>query len=218
MIRDKRMQELVAKSKEPITPFIDNVQLLYKLYGTSTIVVIGGSGDYFDVADLVIKMDEYEPYDVTKKAKEIASTYPTGRIVEADERLNTIKHRIPLPESFDPSRGKKEVKISVKNIHTIIYGTHHIDLSYVEQLVDESQTRFIAQAIYVLTQKYMDRKNTIKEVIEALLSDISKYSFDILHPGGARQVPGNYALARKYEIAAAVNRLRSLRMIQVEKR
>ena len=65
MIRDSRMQKLVAKDKEPITPFIDRVSLLYDEYKVSTILVVGGSGDYFDVADLVIMMDEYVPIDVS---------------------------------------------------------------------------------------------------------------------------------------------------------
>ncbi|UCC91601.1 MAG: ABC-ATPase domain-containing protein, partial [Candidatus Aenigmatarchaeota archaeon] len=54
MIRDHRMQELVSKDKEPITPFIDKARQLHKDFGVSTILVIGGSGDYFDVADHVI--------------------------------------------------------------------------------------------------------------------------------------------------------------------
>lgn len=69
MIRDHRMQELVSKQKEPITPFVDKVKLLYRDRGTSTILVIGGSGDYFDVADLVICMVEYCPQDVTAESK-----------------------------------------------------------------------------------------------------------------------------------------------------
>ncbi|MEO1070616.1 MAG: ABC-ATPase domain-containing protein, partial [Cyanobacteria bacterium J06638_6] len=54
MIRDRRMQALIAKDKEPITPFIDQIRQLYDDYGVSTILVMGGSGDYFDVADTVI--------------------------------------------------------------------------------------------------------------------------------------------------------------------
>lgn len=41
--------------------------------GVSTILVIGGSGDYFDVADTVICMDCFKPKDVTTEAKRIAN-------------------------------------------------------------------------------------------------------------------------------------------------
>lgn len=71
MIRDGRMQRLVAKEREPITLFIDRVRQLSEEQAVSTILVLGGSGDYFDVADTVIMMDEYVPYDVTGKAHQI---------------------------------------------------------------------------------------------------------------------------------------------------
>ena len=60
MIRDRRMQMLVAKDKEPITPFVDKVRQLYDDLGISTVLVMGGSGDYFKVADNVIRMRESE--------------------------------------------------------------------------------------------------------------------------------------------------------------
>ena len=59
MIRDYVMQKLVSKEKEPITPFIEIVKSLYDKLGISTILVVGRSGDYFDIADKVIQMDSY---------------------------------------------------------------------------------------------------------------------------------------------------------------
>ena len=59
MIRDGRMQQLIAPEKEPITPFSNKVKSLYEDYSVSTILIVGGSGDYFDVADQVLMMDEY---------------------------------------------------------------------------------------------------------------------------------------------------------------
>lgn len=62
-------KKLVAREKEPITPFIDKVKCLYTDYDVSTVIVVGGAGDYFDVADHIILMDEYRPYAVTDRAK-----------------------------------------------------------------------------------------------------------------------------------------------------
>ncbi len=50
MIRDGRMQRLIAPEKEPITPFSNKVKALYDDHNVSTILIVGGSGDYFDVA------------------------------------------------------------------------------------------------------------------------------------------------------------------------
>jgi len=115
----------------------------------------------------------------------------------------------PLAGSFDPSRGRREVKISPKGLHSILFGTHSIDLSYIEQLVDSSQTRAIGEAIFHAKQKYMDGKRTLSEILALLQQDIAKSGLDIL---GYRPV-GDHALPRKYELAAAINRLRTLEML-----
>ena len=52
----------------------NKVKSLYEDYSVSTILIVGGSGDYFDVADQVLMMDEYHLKDVTEEAKEIANT------------------------------------------------------------------------------------------------------------------------------------------------
>lgn len=209
MIRDHRMQELVSKDKEPITPFIDKVRQLYRDLGISTILVMGGSGEYFDVADLVICMVEYRPYDLTEQAKAIARKHRAERKPEGGETFGKVTERIPLIRSFDPSRGKKRVKITPKGLHSIAFGTHNIDLGAVEQLVDIGQTRAIGAAIYY-AMKYMDGKRTLREIVEAVLKDVREKGLDVLSP---RPV-GDYAEFRGLELAAAINRLRTLSVRQ----
>jgi len=205
MIRDHRMQELVSKDKEPITPFIDKVRQLYRDHGVSTILVIGGSGDYFDVADCVICMVEYKPYDLTEQARAIAEKYRAERRPEGGEHFGAITQRVPLARSFDPSRGRREVKISTKGLQSIVFGTHTIDLGAVEQLVDASQTRAIGDAIYYAT-KYMDGKKRLRQIVDAVVEDMMDKGLDVLGP---RPV-GDYAAFRALELGAAINRLRTL--------
>jgi len=57
MIRDSKMVQLVAAKKEPITPFVRLVRPLFDEIGVSSILVIGGSGEFFHVADNVLVMD-----------------------------------------------------------------------------------------------------------------------------------------------------------------
>jgi predicted ABC-class ATPase len=140
MIRDARMQSLVSKDQEPITPFIDRVKELYEKLGISTILVMGGSGDYFDYADTVIKMLEYIPHDVTVEAKSIAGTQKTNRTSETPSPITGITSRIPQAQSFDPSRGRRDVKIDAKARDLIFFGREPIDLRFVEQLVDRRWT------------------------------------------------------------------------------
>jgi predicted ABC-class ATPase len=208
MIRDARMQELVAKGKEPITPFVDKVRQLYHEVDVSTVLVIGGSGDYFDVADTVIMMDEYKPFEVTKQAKAIAQKVPSQRKVEADEGFGAISQRIIVAESFNANRGNKE-KVDAKGLHKIIFGRHDIDLSFVEQLVDPSQTRAIAMMLKYLGKHDVDGRASIGQLIDHLYQKIHIHGLDVISPY-AGQHPGDLALPRKLEVAAAVNRLLKL--------
>ncbi len=209
MIRDHRMQQLVAKEKEPITPFIDKVRFLAEELGVSTIVVIGGSGDYFDVADCVIKMEDYLPYDVTPEASAIAEKYKAERKKEGGESFGVVNmNRIPLRESINPSRGRREVKVGAKGMHTISFGRQTIDLGAVEQIISTSQTRSIADIIVYARSRYMDDRQSLQKVIGLVMKDIETKGLDIISPYPV----GNYALPRPFEVAAAINRLRGLRI------
>lgn len=212
MIRDVRMQHLVNKEKEPITPFIDKVELLYRDQGVSSILVVGGSGDYFDVATRVIMMDEYRPYDVTHLAQQIAKEIKTGRLKEGGDKFTLTSARVPIPESFNAVKGRK-VKIEARGLKTIQFGGTNIDLQCVEQLVDISQTRAIGSFIYYVSRKYCNGRRTLTELINLGLADVQKYGLDVLAPFPG-QHPGELALPRAYEIAAAINRLRILQIVK----
>ncbi len=206
MIRDRRMQALIAKDREPITPFIDKVRQLYTDYGVSTILVMGGSGDYFDVADTIIAMENFEPIELTAKAKEIASQYETGRTSEGGEQFGTIRPRIPISESLDPRRGRREVQVKVRDVDEVMFGSEEIDLSAVEQLVSKDQLRAIAAAMVYAKRRYIDGRQTLPEILDRVMDDIAKKGLDIITPFPQ----GDLALFRRFELAAAINRVRTL--------
>jgi len=209
MIRDRRMQELIAKHKEPITPFIDKVKLLYADCGVSTILVMGGSGDYFDVADTVIAMENFQADNVTEKAKEIAINYSISRAAEGGENFGEITQRVPIPASLDPSLGRRDVRVKVRDVDELAFGTEEIDLGAIEQIVDSGQLRAIAAAMVYAKQQYMDGKRTLSEIIDLVMADIDAQGMDILSPFPE----GDLAMFRRFELAAVINRLRSLSVV-----
>jgi len=212
MIRDHRMQELIAKEKEPITPFVDKVRQLYEERGISSIIVAGGSGDYFDVADTVIAMEGYVPRDVTAEAKAIAERTKLERNKEGGDRFGVVVDRIPRRESIDPSRGRRDVSVKVRGVSTIQFGEETVDLSAVSQLVDSSQTRALAEAILYARSRYMDGKRSLAEIVRAVEEDVARDGLAVL---SGRPV-GDHAAFRPLELAAALNRLRSLSVDQKE--
>uniref|UniRef100_K3WBG0 Uncharacterized protein n=1 Tax=Globisporangium ultimum (strain ATCC 200006 / CBS 805.95 / DAOM BR144) TaxID=431595 RepID=K3WBG0_GLOUD len=203
MIRDWKMQQLVAKEKEPITPFISKVRALYNQNGVSSVLVIGGAGDYFSVADHVIMMDSYEPRDVTKEAKQIAKQH--GEIRQDDD-FGGFTARIPLPRGFEVNG-----KVVARGLGRIQYGEVDLDLAAVEQLVEPSQVRAIADAI-LKARSYMDGKRTLTEVLNVLEEEMARTnSLDLI---GTHKKSGFYTRPRRFELAAAINRLRTATITQ----
>jgi predicted ABC-class ATPase len=208
MIRDRRMQQLIAKDKEPITPFIDKVRQLYTDYAVSTILVMGGSGDYFDVADTVIAMENFQPHDVTEKAKAIALANQTERTPEGSKQFGEITPRIPLAESIDPSRGHREVKLKVRDVDEVVFGTEEVDLGAVEQIVERGQLRAIAEAIVYAKRQYINERYTLPEILNHVMADIESQGLDLL----TYMPEGDLVLFRRFELAAVLNRLRTLKV------
>ncbi|MDK2821900.1 MAG: hypothetical protein PWP31_1865 [Clostridia bacterium] len=210
MIRDARMQELVGKEKEPITPFIDKVRQLYKEYKVSTVLVLGGSGDYFEVADKVIMMDEYRPVDMTEKARAIAKRIDLIRVNEGGQAFGEITPRIIKPQSFKVFSDRKE-KVDTRGLNKILYGATEIDLSYVEQLVDSSQTRAIALMMRYISNHLADGSLSLSSIIDRLYKKILEEGLEVISPYFGKH-PGDLAFPRKFELAAAINRLRTLQV------
>jgi len=202
MIRDERMQALVAKDKEPITPLLHRVRELNEHHGVSAVIVMGGSGDYFDVADTVIMMDSYEPFDVTQQARALAR--PTHPELSSNSSFGIKTRRSPQQNVLSPARGNRDVKIDTREVGLLLYGTHRIDISLVEQLIDIGQTRAIGLMIHYFAQHYADDCENLTDGLKQVLKDAQEHGLDQFSPYKV----GNLALPRLHELAAAINRIR----------
>lgn len=209
MIRDKRMQELVAKAKEPITPFIEKIKQIKDQLSISTILVMGGSGDYFDVADQVIMMDQFVPVNVTDKAKTIAQKYPANPSEKQSTIFGDIPSRIFLPNSIQPYQGKK-YKVQAKGLSMIVTGKTSIQLDYLEQLVDSSQTNMIAAIIRHLDQKkILNKVSSLADILDEIEEQLETQGLASF-TNFVNQHPGDLARPRRFEIAATLNRMRTV--------
>jgi predicted ABC-class ATPase len=209
MVRDRRMQELIAKTQEPITPFIDRVRQLYIQHGVSSVLVIGGVGDYLDVADTVLQMDAFRPRDVTAQARAIASAWPDSarRHHEGDTHWEPPQPRPVLRASLSAQRGRRET-VRARGVHGIQYGGEEIDMSPLEQIVDASQTRYIADCLQYAYHQLADNRLTILELVERIESVVQTHGLEAVQP----HLYGDRAWARPLEVAAALNRLRTLQV------
>ncbi len=208
MIRDGRMQKLIAPDKEPITPFSSKVKPLYDDYNVSTILIVGGSGDYFDVADHVLMMDEYHLKDVTSEAKAIADEDGYQRDAESNAQFGDIPARVPLGASF--SKKGKDDRLKAKGLHTIMYGKEAINISGLEQLIDDSQTNALTVMIDYFRRHLIDEHTNLIDATNRMYALIEKEGLEaVSHFEGH---PGNLALPRKQEFIGTLNRYRGLKI------
>ena len=223
MVRDARMQQLVAREHEPITPFVDRIRELHDRLDVSSVLVMGGCGDYFGVADTVVMMRDYEALDVTREAHQIAEEASSGRAQEARTALEAPAARSPLADHFVASRGRRDENVSARGRELILYGEESLDLRYLAQLADASQTRAIARAMRLASLHLMggermglrDSAPSLSQVLDALdaiLDEEGLEALDRAEPGTpSERHPGNLARPRRQEIGAAINRMRSLK-------
>ena len=204
MIRDDIMQQLVVKEKEPITPFIDVAKSLYKRLGISTILVAGSCGDFFDIADLVIQMDSYEPYEVTAKAKELSR----GKISLRDDLDIHIDFERVLSKG-SISEGPKGIKIKTLGKDGLSINRENIDLKSVEQIVDSEQINTIGMTIKFIEDKYSGKDLTVEKIVDEIEKNLTKNLIGIDNTKGGN---GSLAMPRKQEILCAINRLRTLKI------
>ncbi|MGJ9406439.1 ABC-ATPase domain-containing protein [Nesterenkonia aurantiaca] len=207
MIRDDRMRRLVPADREPITPFVDRVRPLFTERGVSTVLVAGGSGAFFEVADQVIALQDYRLREVTAEAHRIAADHQTQtRPAGLEPGVFTADPaRVPRRASLHP--GKKTKPARSRGHRMIQYGREDIDLTAVAQLVDPAQTEALAKALDRLAEQADDARD-IPALVAELVERLDVEGLDGLSPH--RGHPGHLARPRTQEIHAAINRYRGL--------
>ncbi|MCD7954190.1 MAG: ABC-ATPase domain-containing protein [Lachnospiraceae bacterium] len=296
MVRDERMARLVSDEKEPITPFIRKIRGIYDCLGVSTILVVGSSGDYLEVADTVLQMDCYVTRDVTARAKELcgsdapeqkkaASAKACGTaekimsdVIEstdetniagnageaaADETAEAVEEaaagkaareaateltrkavreaateltRKAVREAATELTGKAAAEAAIESApegiarstdwlkkrvrsqriekprthgwDTLSLDKTEIDLRYLEQIVDESQTAAIAYLMQYILSRLADGKKTVPQLAEEAARKIEKDG--ILSVTPQYYPAGPAAEVRQQEILACLARYRRL--------
>ncbi|MGJ9373217.1 ABC-ATPase domain-containing protein [Nesterenkonia sp. CF4.4] len=207
MIRDDRMRQLIPADREPITPFVDRVRPLFTERGVSTVLVAGGSGAFFEVADQVIALQDYHLREVTARAHRIAADHQTTTHPAASDSavFSDVPARVPRRASLHP---RKKPKPARSRGHRMIqYGREDIDLTAVAQLVDPAQTEALAKALDRLAEE-ADGERDVPTLVAALVERLDVEGLDALSPH--RGHPGHLARPRTHEIHAAINRYRDM--------
>lgn len=227
MIRDAMMKKLILR--EPITPLTERVNELDRSCGVSTILVIGGSGEYLSRADNVYLMDEYRISNVTEKAREICGAEKSENIINNGMRTDNgampgIKERnmrrILETEGFSPYPAQfGREKLAVPDIGYIIIGEERINTNAIHDLVSNDQRTAMGFMLRLLETregaglfKAAENKTVdIFQKVDELYREIDENSIDMVYSGNFPDCERFLALPRKVDFMAVVNRMRHIR-------
>lgn len=222
MVRDAFMQQVIQREKEPITPFLERAEDLYKKAGISTILVAGSSGAFFHIADTIIQMDNYVPKDITASVKKLCSQYPLPAVSVTDFQL-PHSHRImsrPAESSkrlrhnsrgnhSDSGAAKPErLKTRISGTDGFSLGRQEIDLRYTEQLIDAEQTAALGLLLKYAVEHLADGRRTLPEIVQFLWKNLSLHGMSFFTEN--QKISCGYATPRIQEIYACLNRYRGL--------
>ena len=206
MVRDGIMEQIVVKEKEPITPFISWVRALYEEKGISTVVVVGSSASYLEVADTVLQLDFYQVRDIKEKVQKVLGKYPK-LCTEQKENVPEISFK-RVVKKIDLSYKGRDMKVKTTETDTILFNKEAIDVRYLEQMVDRGQTVGIAYLLKYAMEHFVDNEKSMTEIVDEIYKSIEKCGYSSLVPKGYSA--GFAVLPRKQEVMAAWNRFRKL--------
>ena len=209
LIRDARMRSLVVDEREPITPLVDRIGALDRVRGVSTIVVMGGSGDYLDVADRVLLMDSYHLRDATERAREVAAAQP--RTLTGLEDFPAPTPRLPLPAPPRTKRGPLRTRAHATR--ALVLDRDEVDISDVAGVVDPGQAEALAFALRALLERRFDGVSPLSECLEDLEDLLDDEGLDALAEGRWDR-PAFLVRPRMVDVAGAVSRYRRLELAE----
>ncbi len=204
MIRDELMQKVICREEEPITPFIERVRSMYDDLGVSSIIVAGSSGSFFGIADTIIQMKEYIPYDITERAGEAAASYPALKQQEHFPASDNMR----APKANQALKKDPRLKMKTMGTNEMLLAKDAIELRYLEQLIDPEQTNALAYALKYLELNRMNGSRTVPQLLDDIEALTASKGLSALYD--KEYVRSGLAMPRRQEIAACLNRYRKL--------
>lgn len=222
MVRDAFMQQVIQREKEPITPFLERAEDLYKKAGISTILVAGSSGAFFHIADTIIQMDNYVPKDITASVKKLCSQYPLPAVSVTDFQLphshrimsrpaessKRLRHNSRGSHSDSGATKPERLKTRISGTDGFSLGRQEIDLRYTEQLIDAEQTAALGLLLKYAVEHLADGRRTLPEIVQFLWKNLSLHGLSFFTEN--QKISCGYATPRIQEIYACLNRYRGL--------
>lgn len=173
-------------------------------------LIIGGENlvaEYIPIADTVLKVEDFQVTNITAAAKALnLAVPPEAPAVNLGPML--ARSRWIMPSSIDAAVGRIDQVIEAIDLNAIQFGRSVIELDSVSQIADESQTLTIGLLLYYAKLRYMQEGYPLREMLDMIDRDLSSEGLGTI----SRDLRGDLARPRRYELAAALNRLPTFRV------
>ncbi len=178
-----------------------------------SMIVAGSSlvAEFIPIADKILKVENFKVSDITEEAK--ALDIVPSSVVDDTVNLSSMlsRSRWVMPSSIDPSIGREDIVIDADGADFLQFGRSIVDLGAVKQINDGDQALAIGYVLYYSKLRYMDEGYPLREILDLVDRDLSNEGLNAL----SRDVRGDLARPRRYEVAAALNRLPAFRVSHV---
>jgi len=174
-------------------------------------IVVGGCAavsEFIPIADTVLSISEFEVTDITAEAKQFGIQQLRVDAGLSDVHELVEHNRWLVPSSLDPSAGRHDVHIDAPEVDILVFGNDVADLAGLHQLAEPEQTHTIGRILHFAKERYLVEPRPIREILDLIDRDMSADGLDCL----SRDPDGMLARPRRYELAAALNRIPSLRV------
>lgn len=193
MYKDDRMKRVIKNPST--TAFVDNAEAIYKTYGTSAILVVGASGEYFRIADRVIAVDRFVPYAFADYEK-----------IASPERKISVRKRPMRTNRLREMLSKRD--ISIVDSETVEIAGEKIRVTDVIANPTRGQLAFIVSFIWMMTvytrTDAMSVSRRLDEMYSKVDADITSVKQD------TASGLGELEYVRREDMAAILYRMRNV--------
>jgi len=207
--RDDRVDALLGESAGPAS-LAARVKEMAQELGVSTVVAGHAAvAAFIPVADTVLAIRDGVIKDITKeaKAKSGAIVSPAAPAYDFTRLIETA--RWVVPSSIDSSTGRHDGVIAAdEQTGAIVFGRYLVPIRAAHQLAETQQSLTIGLIMEYMRQRYLDQARPMRELLDLVERDLSTEGLEHI----SRELRGDLVRPRRYEIAAALNRLPSLRV------
>ena len=183
------MQKLIGEENEPIKPLLTTIRSLWETKRVSSILVVGGLGDFLDVADHVIGMKNYIPYNLTTSAKQLIKSHAFNSLQKPliwKETSPRYLEIINFNPTYTNDRLRKKIPVRIKKdrlgVRKFEYGQDLLDLTALEQLIDSGQVLTLGFILLAMRNVLQSKNKSISvdNIVNTIMTKITNEGLDFL--------------------------------------